>query len=1155
MLQKKNTHKRLKKRYNRLSKYVLFMCSVLGVMVVFVQFYTSGSVDLSNTIVGFKAMSTLAAERADNPVTHEVIVNSQDVQRSFSTFGSGIDPTTGTDSWKAKIDPNTGLVTLTPDQEWMVGNITLDTKINLTQNFSFKGEVNLGNKNKGEGGADGIGFVFQPGDTQTVGRPGQWLGMGGVPNAFGFKLDTYYNAGFDPDAVLDSTGNNVVVNQDTNEAFGGFMSTNANGDMTTIPIGNGTPAKVVPTPTNNQFAPFEINYTAATHTLSITYGGITWTEDITSAIPSSGKVSFAITASTGGSKNQQQVKINQFVYYEAFGTVYSKYVDLAGNPIADATSSTGEIETPYSTAPLGDVPGKYHLVRVEGNETGQYTANDQTVTYVYAIDYQVSDPKVVAETIQYVDKNGKKLASDSMKQLTQVTITNPVTNEKTVYYKEGKQERPTVDPVTGKPDSSWTAGNGTFSQVLNPVISDYHVVSTTDPENDLTQVTEQQVTEQPTDLMFTVTYERDTGKVTVHAVDEQNNELLSPSSKTGETGSAYSTEPPQVPGYKLIKTPENATGNYILGNQDVVYVYRIDYKITDRKVIKETINYVDEKGKEVSKKYENQVTLIVVTNPVTNSTTKYYHTGDVERPELDVHGVPTGSGWIQDNTIKFNAVANPTVADYHVVSTTDPAKDLTQITEKTLNEGTSDLTYTVTYAHDKGTVTVHAVDEKGKELITPIITQDNTGEAYATTPPNVAGYKLITTPDNVKGNYVLGNQDVVYVYAINYTIDKRKVIRETIEYVDTKGKQVHADYKEYVTIITVNNPVTNQKVNYTHIGNIENPELGTNGVPVGNGWTQGESISFKAVPNPVKSNYHVVSTTDPVNNLTQITEKVVDENSKDLMFKVVYMHDTGTVTIHTVDKNGKKIRDDITQKGDIGTKYQTEAPKIAGYKLIKKPNNENGIYTTDNQDVTYIYEIDYKVINVKVIKETIHYVDKLGKVVFPDYESFITFVVVENPVTGDRTSYYHSGKEAIPELNDGVPANWLTGSRTSFVSVKNPTISGLQVISTTEPTSTLDETNRLFVTAESTDIEVTVVYDTNNRTVPIKTNNKNSVTPNISQNKDSGIPKMKKNLSTTTIKQEKSIPPFGEHREFLSIIFGGIITLGSLFLFLRKKNS
>ena len=65
----------------------------------------------------------------------------------------------------------------------------------------------------------------------------------------------------------------------------------------------------------------------------------------------------------------------------AGGNVTAKYVDENGNPIADDVIASGNVGDPYSTTQK-DVLG-YTFKEVQGNPTGSFTDQDQTVTYVY----------------------------------------------------------------------------------------------------------------------------------------------------------------------------------------------------------------------------------------------------------------------------------------------------------------------------------------------------------------------------------------------------------------------------------------------------------------------------------------------------------------------------------------------------------------------------------------------------------------------------------------------------------------------------------------------------------------------------------------------------------------------------------------------------
>ena len=154
----------------------------------------------------------------------------------------------------------TGNVTITEDERWRVGSTTLAPRITMNQDFSLQSEVFLGTRTQQcrnipgiTSGADGIGFVFHPGGTRDVGSFGGALGIGGLPNAIGFKLDTWHNnmdnwtSGYFRDPLRLATpaaqlpgalnpANPGWGNAGRGYAFGAFVTTG------TEPIGWRTPA-------------------------------------------------------------------------------------------------------------------------------------------------------------------------------------------------------------------------------------------------------------------------------------------------------------------------------------------------------------------------------------------------------------------------------------------------------------------------------------------------------------------------------------------------------------------------------------------------------------------------------------------------------------------------------------------------------------------------------------------------------------------------------------------------------------------------------------------------------------------------------------------------------------------------------------------------
>lgn len=121
--------------------------------------------------------------------------------------------------------------------------------------------------------------------------------------------------------------------------------------------------------------------------------------------------------------------------------------------------------------------------------------------------------KAVNETITYQDQQQKSVAKPVTATMTFATVTDQVTQATTLYSHQGAASAPTLD-VTGKPtDTSWmayqTGDQLQFDAVKNPTVAGMHVVATTDPANDLTQTTSQNVAPDSADLAIVVTYAAD----------------------------------------------------------------------------------------------------------------------------------------------------------------------------------------------------------------------------------------------------------------------------------------------------------------------------------------------------------------------------------------------------------------------------------------------------------------------------------------------------------------------------------------------------------------------------------------------------------------------------------------------------------------------
>lgn len=290
----------------------------------------------------------------------------------------------------ATYDQGSGIVTLTEDEQSQSGNFALKNKILMNENFTLEGEVNLGDKSKAQKGADGVGFAFHPGAVDAIGSAGGSLGIGGLTDAFGFKLDTYYNyqtsAGTyypDPEEFSDS-----------NTAFGGFVYTDPGSLRAHTYVGEDAPAQFIAVPENNVFKPISFNYTGSTKTMTITYDGQTWSRNVSEWIRSDA-LAFVMSASTGSYTNLQQFKITSFIY-SPLTAIHTKYVDKdSGKEIVEGQDFEGLVdgtrtnlrELHSQVIGMGyaydSVISENEEAYDEATDTGTFELAEYTVTYYY----------------------------------------------------------------------------------------------------------------------------------------------------------------------------------------------------------------------------------------------------------------------------------------------------------------------------------------------------------------------------------------------------------------------------------------------------------------------------------------------------------------------------------------------------------------------------------------------------------------------------------------------------------------------------------------------------------------------------------------------------------------------------------------------------
>ncbi|MDM8282867.1 lectin-like domain-containing protein, partial [Lactobacillus gallinarum] len=437
----------------------------------------------------------------------------------------------------ATYDPNTGTVTITPNDNNQVGNFSLKSKIDMNSSFTLTGRVNLGDKTSDQGGADGIGFAFHNGNTTDVGNAGGNLGIGGLQNAIGFKLDTWHNDYFIPKAtvtgaqVSSTDSNGFGWSQDPEfytqfgdpyfyPQFGAFVTTDSK-EITAI---DGNPyqrwwattdmssvQKLSSYDLDGEFHNFVVSYDGGSRLLTINYteatrNVLTWVKKVDRSYQA---MAMIISASTGGAKNLQQFKITRFDFKQA-ATVNVKYVDTKGNQIAqgEVTYPNGaNVNGTYTTEQL-EIPN-YKFVRMyDGTATRakslpatgtlKKAGDNGTVIYVYAPAYTQTS-KTIRETIKYIDQNGKEVAPKyTADPITFVTVTNPVDHTTTTYYST-KAKTATLDDNGVPTEAGWTKADSTdFAAVTSPAIKGY--------TPDQAEIGAQTVSGDDNDVEVTVTY-------------------------------------------------------------------------------------------------------------------------------------------------------------------------------------------------------------------------------------------------------------------------------------------------------------------------------------------------------------------------------------------------------------------------------------------------------------------------------------------------------------------------------------------------------------------------------------------------------------------------------------------------------------------------
>lgn len=409
------------------------------------------------------------------------------------------------------------------------GSIWSKNKLDLTEDFSLKSYIYLGDSGKSAG--DGVTFTLQN-DERMDSNPGSVIGGSGfamgayssksgsnyVHNALSIEFDTYYNNGstnrIDRELSKNSDyGHIAMVRPKAN-------NNNYSGEHSYVQYSPGYLS-------NGKWRSFTVSWNATTKTLNYQLEGF---DQISAPIDPQTEFKgqeayWGFTSSTGGNWAQNAIAISELPQeLEADQEVVMKNVTQNSDFSSEINVSTGDI-VEYQ------VTNKY-LSEVFGASDWDNVATHATLPA--GIQYEASSAKIddVAITDQEITTQEGALV------FPKATLSFDKLTQKLMF--RGK--------VVGE-DGPKTLTTNFEAIGDNATIQDKYTLA---------------------NLL-----EKKAGQVTFNYVDESNKPIAESVSKTGYLGETYSAERKEFPDYLLIEIPSNENGTFTEAPITVTYRYEL----------------------------------------------------------------------------------------------------------------------------------------------------------------------------------------------------------------------------------------------------------------------------------------------------------------------------------------------------------------------------------------------------------------------------------------------------------------------------------------------------------------------------------------------------------------------------------------------------
>lgn len=716
------------------------------------------------------------------------------------------------------------------------------------------------------------------------------------------------------------------------------------------------------------------------------------------------------------------VTVIKFVYHRSAAQVVVRYVDTENNRLSEPDTLNGSFGNAFNASPK-TIDG-YTLVSVEA--TGDVTVNDaNTVSGHY------SD---ITQTIKFIYTP---------------TETKVVVNH---IDEESKCSLADTEEILGVVGDSYIA---------KPVDLYGYTCVTCTKDEPVTGTMKDGVT------IVNLMYRRNDATVTTYFVDnisgrqikegKDKKKVTNPVVVNGRYKDAYQTEPAKIYGWKLVKTPENASGYMIDGDIEVTYLY-------EEYIPKVTVKYVDmDDNHEVSE-----------TEIITGSTGTRYETvaKDFDKnpekyPELygyELVSMPDNASGVygeEDITVtygykkktrtvtvlyveyvdgemveieKAETLADLTVGEwYSTTAKTVPGYTLIDVPDNAKGYVT-EKPVTVIYVYQKtaATVKVRFVNETMADIAESITISGNIGDSYTTAAKEIPGYQVMTIPSNWKGTMNTKETYVTYVYKVaTATVTTRYVDADTGENLMTNIVRVYPYGSEYKT----------EEKSFHGYSLIETPSNASgvvndiSGIIVTYYYTAKDaSVTAKYVTIGEDGNEKQISTpivqTGTIGSEYKTEAKDIDgfvldhvdgETTGKLVkgnTVIVYYYKAlpAKVVVRYVDTNGASIANEDVIEGNVGDVYDTEQKLVEGYSLTTMPLNASGKMQEKTIYVVYIYKADDSVVIT-------NYVDEAGKEIadseYATYRRNATYQTVAKDIYGytltdtPANAYGNADKETI----------------------------------------------------------------------------------------------------------------------------------------------